>query len=504
MRRDTSLRQAAPEWAAHVGTPEWQKRARTDMAESTPEPQVRDADIDGLEQTHWLGGFSRGVLLGGLGSAVALLGLTLTQPLPPHLPGVGRVEVVTPSPAVVEPEPKSERELAVVSEEQDIVAVVSPEPAQPVVQPEPVETASESEEAGQEASSAENPAPVAIAEIPSVSDEPEQVAETQSSREQPAPIEDAVSTDVETPAATEDAQQIVALAVPEAPVPDPVVGAELPTATAPETLETPEIAEPPEVEVPVVVAALAPVREISLAGPAVQVNARTFEAPVGAPLMAVVLEDPGLTGISPDALALLTMPLTFAVRPDRDDAKQLAGAARLAGHEVLAQLPLPSAGGADPIPNLFDAAQSPEDLANIAQNYLAELDVAIGATAPAGASLLNDRRAMEAILAPLAAHGFAYLDLRSGIGSVAQRISGNAGFEYAESNRYADVEATEEQIYQMLDGAAFQARRKGTAIVSVGATSAALKAVVRWGLERGGQEVWFAPLSAVIARQKED
>ena len=52
------------------------------------------------------------------------------------------------------------------------------------------------------------------------------------------------------------------------------------------------------------------------------------------------------------------------------------------------------------------------------------------------------------------------------------------------------------------NGAAFLARRSGAAVVSVEASQYALKAIIRLGLERGGQSVWFAPLSAVIARRE--
>ncbi|MEM1298759.1 MAG: divergent polysaccharide deacetylase family protein [Pseudomonadota bacterium] len=463
------------------------------MADANSEPQVEDARIDGMGDGSRFGGFLKGVLLGGLGSAVALLGLTLTQPLPSHLPGVGQVEVVTPGQPATEVAPAE-------------VAETEPERSEleaATVEAEPAPDAQQTEIAAVE--------PTAVATPPEQETSDQGAASGSSLPEaSPQPAPDAASTET---AALESASGQTTNAPIEAPAePQETEQAETEQAalapTQPETDTEPQLESQPEQEVsdveePVETAALDPVPEISLPGPAVEVNARAFDAPANAPLLAVVLEDPGSAGLAPGAMALLTMPLTFAVRPDRDGAVELAGAARSAGHEVLAQLPLVAPDGNVETPTSFSRATSPEDLANATRRALAGLEVAIGATTPTGSTIVNDRRAMEAILAPLGENGFAYLDLKSGIGSTAQRISEAGGFAYAESNRYAEGSADENEIYQMLDGAAFQARRQGTAIVTVGATSDALKAIVRWGLERGGQEVWFAPLSAVIARRQD-
>lgn len=455
------------------------------MAQNAPEPQVRDADIDGLSRGSWLPGFARGVALGGLGSVVALLGLTLTQPLPPHLPGVGTVTVLTPGAGEgAETEPSGTVETPAAAADTDTASGNTA--TAPVSEAEPTEVpaASTTAESGTTGTASKDPEPAAPAGAEATDDAAQVAAVSPTETEAAGAETTGAGSETETPAADTPAT--------ETPAAEDAPAEETNTATP----------EPAQTETNVEVAALAPARVIELAGPALKVNARVFDAPPNAPLMAVVLEDPARGAIAANAMALLTMPLTFAVRPDRAGAQDLADAARAAGHEILAQLPLSAPKDGEQPTSLFAGAASPQGLSTVTQNYLADLGSAIGATVPSDAPVLNDQSAMEAILAPLAPHGFAYLDLKSGIGSTGRRISESSGFEYAESNRYAGPEATEEQIYQILDGAAFQARRKGTAIVSVAASSAALKAVVRWGLERGGQEVWFAPLSAVIARQK--
>lgn len=473
------------------------------MAEHRPARRTRPpVEAEAAWNRSWLGGFAGGILLGGLGSAVALTGLSLSQPLPAHLPGVGTVTVVAPSTdqtlAAQEPTGADAASGTSTVEQADADLPVADggevEPAQPEIAAlsNPVEddpVPATLPQTGDPASGAEEGAAGSAA--------PDPQADPSDARSDAA-SDDAASDD----AGSNEAGSDETSEVTSSPADDEGTdgsggeGAEgagqSGTAGAETDLEqstTPD-AEASGIEL----AALAPAAEDARPLPSFAANARDFDAPKGAPLMAVVLEDPGRGGVQPDALALLTMPLTVAVRPDRSGAGVLAGAARAAGHEVLAQLPLEDAGV---------AANRPQVLADAARNHLADMTEAIGATVPASAPLLQDQAALEAILTPLARDGFTYLDLASGVGSAARRISQSAGFAYAESNRYAGPEATEEQIYEVLDGAAFQARRRGTAIVSVAASQAALKAVVRWGLERGGQEVWFAPLSAVVARRKE-
>ena len=239
---------------------------------------------------------------------------------------------------------------------------------------------------------------------------------------------------------------------------------------------------------------------LNLSGPALQVNARKFEAPDSAPLLAVVLDDAGNGAIEADALSLLTMPLTLAIRPEGDASVALARAAHAANHEVLAQLPMartPDESGQ----GVLRSDQSAGDLRDTTLRHLADLDVAIGATPPEGALLTRNRDALQAIIGPIADHGFAYLDLDPGIGSEAERLSTAAGVVYAGSDRFVPAGKDDAQVFTSIENAAFQARQKGTAIVYITASREALTALLRWGLVKDRRPVWFAPVSAVIARR---
>ncbi|MEM7745017.1 MAG: divergent polysaccharide deacetylase family protein, partial [Pseudomonadota bacterium] len=72
---------------------------------------------------------------------------------------------------------------------------------------------------------------------------------------------------------------------------------------------------------------------------------------------------------------------------------------------------------------------------------------------------------------------------------------------FASGDRFAAPDASAARIVQVIGGAAFQARREGSAIVAVAASEAALDAVVQWAGQAEAEGVRFAPLSAVLRRR---
>ncbi len=242
-----------------------------------------------------------------------------------------------------------------------------------------------------------------------------------------------------------------------------------------------------------------PAGEINLAGPALEVNARTFEAPAGAPLLAVVLVDAGNGTIEPDALSLLTMPLTLAIEPVGPESTELAAAARTAKHEVLVQMPF-ARSDAETEAGFLNSGMSADEITDLTTRNLAALPGALGIMPRDGAQMLNDREAMQVVVAPLKQHGFAFVGLTSG-GGASAGLAEEAGVPYAAANRQVPPEANGDQIFTNLENAAFQARQKGTAIVQITASREALTSLLRWGLEKDRRPVWFAPVSAVIARR---
>ncbi|MEM9060161.1 MAG: divergent polysaccharide deacetylase family protein [Pseudomonadota bacterium] len=507
------------------------------MVENTVEELVEDAEIEGLRPRSSFWSFVRGTLLGVVACGAAAIGVTLSHPLPEGLPGVGTVEIEQPAqvPAVASADSSDQSEAQVADDDPDDAPVAD------VATQEEVESA----EKGAQTASDGDAVEVAIVQPLSPVDDDDGVEETSdeaspqeaetgdsddarvSSEDDDGPADTTAVSDAE-PASESDPQADAAAdevtssedgrdATAEADEPalaEPVEqstggleadvtdeGAEQgATETAEDTAD--EMFEIAAISPAVKPAELGP-PPLDLPGPALDVNSRSFDAPGSAPLLAVVLDDAGNGSIELDKLGLLTMPLTLAIRPEGSASREMAAAARDARHEVLAQLPM-ARSEVEADADVLRSDLSPDDLLARVQRYVASFPEAIGATSPDGALMLRDASAMRTVLEPLAEHGFAWIDLRSGAGSSAAQLAEASGVAYAESDRFVGSDATDEQVFTTLENAAFQARQKGTAIVYVTASGAALTAILRWGLVKDRRPVWFAPVSAVLKRRAEN
>lgn len=419
------------------------------MAQSEP------YDSDEPVRRSGIGRFFSGAILGLLVCVLVAIGLTLSFPLPEDLPGVGtvRVEGSGAPEAPAEDGDQGQEQAAAQADGDD--AVVSGEP-----------------DGGDAASGEQAPNAVITEDQGSSTTSGEVPAQGQSEDAGPG-------TDVAT---DQDAGSEAVSGADEAAGADEVAAVS-PDEPAGEAVEL-------------------PAGEISLSGPAMEVNARSFEAPAGAPLLAVILTDAGNGTIEPDTLPLLTMPLTLAIDPAGANGATLAAAARTAKHEVLVQLPF-ARSAEETGAGVLHAGMSTDEIQDLTARNLAALPEALGATPRIGAQMLGERDAMQAVIARLKQHGFAYVDQLAGSGSVAGELAVADGVFYAETNRVVPAASNGDQIFSNLENAAFQARQKGTAIVEITTGPDALTALLRWGLEKDRRPVWFAPVSAVLKRRAE-
>lgn len=257
-------------------------------------------------------------------------------------------------------------------------------------------------------------------------------------------------------------------------------------ATADQTAPGPSAATAPEV------------RPIPLAGPAIEVNARDFAIPGNAGLLSVVLygtaDNPQLS----EALANLSMPLTLAVGADQPGGAELARGAAVRGFEVLARLPMAAGGAGTTGLTERDGAAVLEARA---AETLATLYMAVGAVAPDGAEMLTDPDAMSAILKPVAAHSFLWVEPRASSRSAAARLAVDSNLIFVQANIFLVPGSAGEEVFAGLEEAAGKARVLGTAVIFVPASPEGLRALVRWGFEKAGSDVVLAPISAIVRKR---
>ena len=239
---------------------------------------------------------------------------------------------------------------------------------------------------------------------------------------------------------------------------------------------------------------------IELPGPAFSVNAVPFEAEPGTPLVAVVLDDTASDPLLHGMLFSVKLPLTVGVIAGGGGDRVTADAARKAGFEVVAQLPLVrqgQSGGAG-----LEYGLSEDEAADRTLTLIQRLPMAVAvsrplaAVAPPNASVL---RGMLSVLAPL---GFAYVD--HGVAPEDRSTAAAAGLGgiVGVSRHTIPAGASAAEILAVLDLAAADAARRGGAVVFAPPGEQLILALQLWGGEGSTSLARLAPLSAVIRRQR--
>ena len=234
---------------------------------------------------------------------------------------------------------------------------------------------------------------------------------------------------------------------------------------------------------------------LQLEGPALEVNAIPFDASGGTPLVAVVLSGAGDTDLTSETLLSLAMPLTLALAPQGQADTRLAAEAKLAGYEVVAELPVRAEAGSDAL----SLDMSEVDLADRVAALLSRLWMSVGAMPRFEDGTRADDRFSRAFIAVLERNGFAYVTAFDGPVDEAQAVADAFGVPFVAGDVSLGADVTADGAYAALERAAATARSRGSAVLRGPVSRAMLEGLLRWSLEKSGREARIAPLSAVLA-----
>jgi polysaccharide deacetylase 2 family uncharacterized protein YibQ len=238
---------------------------------------------------------------------------------------------------------------------------------------------------------------------------------------------------------------------------------------------------------------------VELSGPALAVNSAPFEADPGMPLVAVVLDDTAANPLLHELLLSMNLPLAVGVIAGGGGDRETAAAARAAGLEVVAQLPLARQGesGGAALEYGLSEAEAAERTLTLMQRLPMAMAVARPLSAPARPNA-SVQRGMAATLEPL---GFAYVD--HGVAPGDRSTFGVAGMAIplGVSRFTIPAGASAAEVVAELDLAAADAVQRGTAVVFAVPGEQLFLALQLWGGEGSANAARLAPLSAVIRRQ---
>lgn len=238
-------------------------------------------------------------------------------------------------------------------------------------------------------------------------------------------------------------------------------------------------------------------RPITLSGPALSVNAATYEAAADAPLVGVIIGNVGSGDVTPDVLFALPVPATVGIVPGEEGDEALAAAARARNWEVVAELPIIEADGVEQ-PGALTPEMDAEEVAARIEALMGRLAQAVAALDDGEVRLGDDPAVYGALVGTLEQYGFAYVG-GGGADGPAGAAAEAEGLPYARATRSVGQDASAEEVYAALDEAMAEAETTGAALVVLPSTRAAVQALARWNAEKGAGRL--APLSAVIRKQ---
>ena len=305
-------------------------------------------------------------------------------------------------------------------------------------------------------------------------------------------------------ALTVSAGAVAALSVYVLPPPEPPAPEPEPAAAGPEMVSGIEVATTPAYTAAAAPDAPEPEPEtlspVEFSGPALSVNAAPFDAEPGTPLVAVILDDTASNPLLHEMLFSMNMPLTVGIIPGGGGDRVTATAARAAGFEVVAQLPLAGqgqSGGAGLEYGLPEA-----EAANRTLTLMQRLPMAVAASRPLDAAVPPNASVLRGMVGALAPLGFAYVDHGVAPEDSSAAVMAGLGGIIGVSRYTIPAGANAAEIIALLDMAAADAARRGGAVVFAAPGVQLILALQLWGGEGSGNLARLAPLSAVIRRQR--
>lgn len=214
----------------------------------------------------------------------------------------------------------------------------------------------------------------------------------------------------------------------------------------------------------------------------------SFDGPLaGAPLMSIVLNDPGLPMPLRRSLAALELPVTIALNPMDPSAAEAAEIYRDAGKEVLILATgLPSGARATDLDITLSA-------------WFDALPQAVGVLDLPRGGFARNTSLTNGVLPLIAQDGHGLLSFSGGLSRISN-VAAREGVPHAEVFRVLDDEDQSQfTIRRYLDRAVFQASQIGEVIVFGDATNdATMEALDMWRSDGRMDQVAVVPVSAIL------
>jgi len=232
--------------------------------------------------------------------------------------------------------------------------------------------------------------------------------------------------------------------------------------------------------------------------------ANAVAAPVseGRAMIALVIDDLGLSQARARRTIALPAPLTLAYLPYGHSLPKLAAESRRAGHELIIHVNMePKDHDVDPGPKALLTSLDAEELEKRLEWALTRFDGYIGISNHMGSRFTEWPDGMEVVVRVLKRHGLLYFDSVTSTKTVGPALARAHGLVHASRDVFLDHNRDAAAVARQLAKAERIARRRGYAIAIGHPHDVTLEALKSWipaAMKRG---FMLVPLSAIVRRR---
>ncbi len=219
------------------------------------------------------------------------------------------------------------------------------------------------------------------------------------------------------------------------------------------------------------------------------------------PVIAIVIDDLGLSPSRVRQVADLPGPLTLSFLPYGHGLAESTRGARAAGHELMLHMPMQPLGRQDPGPGALELGLSEQEFAGRVSGNLSAFRGYAGVNNHMGSRLTADARAMTRVMAELKPKGLYFLDSLTSSRSVAGDKAAEAGLAHATRDVFIDHDRSPAAIAAALRQVERVARRQGMAIAIGHPHTVTINALAAWlpGLRARGFDL--VPMSYLMSQR---
>jgi polysaccharide deacetylase 2 family uncharacterized protein YibQ len=181
--------------------------------------------------------------------------------------------------------------------------------------------------------------------------------------------------------------------------------------------------------------------------------------------LAIVIDDCGSSMDNLKKFNAISIPLTYAVMPNKTHTADSARSGHEAGRKIFVHLPMEPLNVASSEKEYIANDMSDSNVKSTAKALLDQVPYAVGMNNHQGSAATADSRVMKDVMAVLKSRKLAYLDSRTNKDSVGEQTASMMGLSTTRNNLFIDNDADVASVKKRLKQAGQIAKTNGSAVV---------------------------------------